>query len=118
MEWTQEARYRPYQEWSEDYVKDLERKVAASKWRLNYHVQPETGLLNDPNGFSYFNGKWHLFYQSFPFGATHGLKSWFHISSKDLIHWEAEGPALEPGSVYDSHGVYSGSAIAVEEKLF
>lgn len=118
MKWTQAARYRPYQEWSEEYVKDLKRKVTASKWRLNYHVQPETGLLNDPNGFSYSNGKWHLFYQSFPFGAIHGLKSWFHITSKDLVHWEVEGPALEPDSVYDSHGVYSGSAIPVEEKLF
>lgn len=118
MEWTQENRYRPYHEWSDEQVKKLKTKVAASCWRLNYHIQPETGLLNDPNGFSYFNGKWHLFYQSFPFGATHGLKSWFHISSKDLVHWESEGLALEPDSDYDSHGVYSGSALPVEEKLF
>lgn len=118
MEWTQENRYRPYSEWSDDYVKDLKKQVDASNWRTNYHIQTETGLLNDPNGFSYFNGKWHLFYQSFPFGAAHGLKSWQHMTSKDLIHWESEGLAIVPDSIYDSHGAYSGSAIPVDEKLF
>ncbi|MDU5333209.1 sucrose-6-phosphate hydrolase [Enterococcus sp.] len=118
MEWTQENRYRPYSEWSNDYVKDLKKRVDASSWRTNYHIQPETGLLNDPNGFSYFNGRWHLFYQSFPFGTAHGLKSWQHMASKDLIHWESEGLAIVPDSIYDSHGAYSGSAIPVDEKLF
>ncbi|MBO0410423.1 sucrose-6-phosphate hydrolase [Enterococcus hulanensis] len=118
MEWTQEMRYRPYQEWSEKYVRELKANVEQSKWRLNYHIQPETGLLNDPNGFSFFNGKWHLFYQSFPFGAVHGLKSWYHVSSTDLIHWESEGAVLEPDRAFDSHGAYSGSALPVGEALF
>lgn len=118
MEWTQENRYRPYSEWPNDYVKDLKKRVDASSWRTNFHIQPETGLLNDPNGFSYFNGKWQMFYQSFPFGAAHGLKSWQHVTSMDLIHWESEGLAIEPDSIYDSHGAYSGSAIPVNENLF
>src|SRR5699024_7468428 len=89
-----------------------------SKWRLNYHVQPETGLLNDPNGFSFFNGKWHLFYQSYPMGAVHGLKSWFHLTSTNLIDWQKEGADLLPDSPYDSHGVYSGSAFPLDDRLF
>lgn len=118
MEWTQNTRYRPYNQWPEEYVKKLEKEVEASNWRLNYHIQPATGLLNDPNGFSFFNGRWHLFYQYFPFGAVHGLKSWYHVSSNDLIHWKSEGLALKPDIAFDSHGVYSGSAVPVGEKLF
>lgn len=118
VEWTTTERYRPYKEWPDSYIKKLKEQVAQSNWRLNYHIQPETGLLNDPNGFSFFNGKWHLFYQHFPFGPTHGLKSWFHLSSIDLIHWESEKTSIEPEMSYESHGVYSGSAIPVDEKLF
>ena len=29
-----------------------------------FHVTPETGWMNDPNGFSVYQGKVHLFYQS------------------------------------------------------
>lgn len=35
-------------------------------YRLNYHVCPEHGWINDPNGFSYFQGYYHLFYQYYP----------------------------------------------------
>lgn len=118
MEWTQEQRYRSYQDWPADYLEHLKNTIQASNWRLNYHIQPVTGLLNDPNGFSFFNGEWHLFYQAFPFGAVHGLKSWYHVSSSDLIHWEEKGLALAPDSVYDAQGVYSGSGLPVGEKLF
>ena len=52
----------------------------------DYHLHPISGLVNDPNGFSYFNGEYHLFYQSYPFGAVHGLKSWVHFKSQDLVH--------------------------------
>lgn len=117
MEWTTELRYKPYHDWSENYWNELKQQIANSKWRLNYHIQPNTGLLNDPNGFSYFNNKWHLFYQSFPMGAVHGLKSWHHLESNDLIHWQDKGLAIQPDTKYDSHGVYSGSAIATHHHL-
>lgn len=116
--WTTELRYQHYDKWPEDYIKQLKKQVSQSKWRLNYHVQPETGLLNDPNGFSFFNGKWHLFYQSYPMGAVHGLKSWFHLTSTNLIDWQKEGADLLPDSPYDSHGVYSGSAFPLDNRLF
>ena len=56
----------------------IKENVAKSPWRASYHIEPETGLLNDPNGFSYYNGKFQLFYQNWPFGAAHGLKQWSH----------------------------------------
>lgn len=117
-EWTSELRYLPYEKWNATYKENLKKTVAQSKWRLAYHIQPETGLLNDPNGFSYFNGKWQLFYQSFPFGGAHGLKSWAHLTSTDLVHWEYEGLALKPDTPFDSHGVYSGSALPIDDQLF
>jgi beta-fructofuranosidase len=116
--WTSDLRYTPYEDWSQNYIETLKHSVASSKWRLNYHIQPPTGLLNDPNGFSYFNGQWHLFYQAFPFGPVHGLKSWSHLTSDNLVDWEEKGTALLPDSQYDSHGVYSGSALAVSDQLF
>lgn len=118
MKWTDELRYRHYEEWPIDYQKQLKKKVEHSIWRLHYHIQPNQGLLNDPNGFSYFNQQWHLFYQSYPMGAVHGVKSWHHLVSDDLIHWKDLGTALLPDTSFDSHGVYSGSALPVDDNLF
>lgn len=117
-EWTTKLRYLPYKDWPEKQVSEIQQKIAQSHWRLGYHIQPTTGLLNDPNGFSYFNGQWHLFYQSFPYGPVHGLKNWTHLTSDDLVNWQDHGPLLLPGDKQDSHGAYSGSAINVGDKLF
>lgn len=116
-DWTTPDRYRKYNEWEVDYMDELVNTVETSPWRLGYHIQPQTGLLNDPNGFSYFNGKWQLFYQSYPIGPVHGVKSWAHLTSDNLLDWNYEGFALEPDSTFDSHGVYSGSALPIDDKL-
>ncbi len=116
--WTTELRYLPYNDWSDNQIIAIKKKISLSHWRLGYHIQPTTGLLNDPNGFSYFNGQWHLFYQSFPYGPVHGLKNWTHLTSNDLVHWQDHGPLLLPGDKQDSHGAYSGSAIPIDNKLF
>ncbi|RPA61263.1 sucrose-6-phosphate hydrolase [Aerococcus agrisoli] len=108
----QQARYRAYADWSPSYLAELNALADQSPWRNQFHIEPKTGLLNDPNGFSYFNGQWHLFYQYYPFGPVHGLKSWNHLVSEDLIHWQALGLGLEADSALDSHGAYSGTAIA------
>lgn len=117
MEWTKEQRYRGMEDVTEEEIEGLARIVNECPWRQTFHIQPMTGLLNDPNGFSYYNGEYHLFYQWFPLGPVHGLKHWYHTKSKDLVHWQNAGMALEPSNEYDSHGVYSGSAIEHEGKL-
>lgn len=116
-DWTTPDRYKKYNDWEAEYIEELVTTVNHSPWRLGYHIQPKTGLLNDPNGFSFFNGKWQLFYQAYPIGPVHGVKSWAHLTSDNLIDWQYEGLALEPDSTFDSHGVYSGSAIPVDDKL-
>lgn len=115
--WTDALRYQPYCKWDENYHQLLTETVNHSRWRQSYHIQPESGLLNDPNGFSYFNGQWHLFYQAYPMGPVHGVKSWYHVSSGNLVDWQSEGLALLPDMAYDSHGVYSGSGIVVDDEL-
>lgn len=101
MEWTRELRYKPYEAWGAKTLLDLQAQASGSDYKLGYHIMPTSGLLNDPNGFSYYNGYWHVFYQSYPFGPVHGLKSWNHMRSKDLVHWENLGLGLNPDFEYD-----------------
>jgi beta-fructofuranosidase len=118
MEWTKEQRYRSMIDVSEEEIEGLAKLVNQCPWRQSFHIQPVTGLLNDPNGFSYFNGEYHLFYQWFPLGPVHGLKHWYHTKSKDLVHWENIGMGIEPTNEFDSHGAYSGSGIEHDGKLY
>ena len=71
QKWTKEEKAQILSERDEKRLSLLHQQISQSVWRGQYHVQTVTGLMNDPNGFSYFNGKWHLFYQWFPFGAVH-----------------------------------------------
>ena len=118
LAWTTEKRYRRYEDWTQEELQQIKEKIAQSPWRASYHVEPRTGLLNDPNGFSYFNGKWVLFYQNFPFGAAHGLKSWVQLESDDLVHFTETGVRVLPDTALDSHGAYSGSAMQFGDQLF
>ncbi|WP_027417074.1 glycoside hydrolase family 32 protein [Aneurinibacillus terranovensis] len=118
MEWTNEQRYRRIEDVAREELDALKMRVANCLWRQTFHIQPETGLLNDPNGFSYFNGEYHLFYQWFPLGPVHGLKYWYHMKSKDLVHWDNGRIGIEPKEYFESHGVYSGSALEYNGKLY
>lgn len=55
MKWTTELRYKRYDDWSEAEKNQLNSTMEKSPWRAKYHVEPSSGLLNDPNGFSYFD---------------------------------------------------------------
>ncbi|SES72580.1 sucrose-6-phosphate hydrolase [Thorsellia anophelis] len=116
-EWDREKRYTSLHEVSAYSLETLKSKVAHAPFRLTYHIQPPCGLLNDPNGFCYFNGEYHLFYQWFPLGPVHGLKHWYHVKSKDLVSWEDCGVALIPDGHINSHGAYSGSGFILNDSL-
>lgn len=49
--WTREERYRVLQDPEE--LRPLHDAIRQSPYRQTCHVQPVTGLLNDPNGFGY-----------------------------------------------------------------
>lgn len=118
MDTFSENKFRRIEEASQEEIDHLQGLVRSCPWRQVYHVQPVTGLLNDPNGFSFFNGEYHLFYQWHPLGPVHGLKYWYHTKSRDLVHWEDVGIGLSPDRYYDWHGAYSGSAIEHNHKLY
>ena len=37
--------------------------------RPEFHLSPKVGWMNDPNGFSYYKDKFHLFYQYYPYDS-------------------------------------------------
>lgn len=115
-EWTKEERYRELK--SPDELKDLFEETKKSIYRQHYHIQPVTGLLNDPNGFIWHDNVWHLFFQWFPFGAVHGLKHWYHVTSPDLINWKKEGACVYPDTEFDNKGAYSGSALPKDGDIY
>lgn len=81
--------------------------------RPKYHFTAKENWINDPNGFSKYNDRYHLFYQYNPCGTKWGNMSWGHAVSDDLFHWEHMEPVMYPDREYDKDGVYSGSAIQV-----
>lgn len=99
-------------------VEQLKQKVAQNHWRLAYHMAPQANWMNDPNGFSYYNGEYHLFYQHHPYSPEWGPMYWGHAKSKDLAFWEHLPIALAPSEDYDIDGCFSGSAIAKDGKLY
>ncbi|MFX3644515.1 glycoside hydrolase family 32 protein [Streptococcus suis] len=82
------------------------------------HLTPETGWINDPNGFIYFRGEYHLFYQFNPYESVWGPMHWGHAKSKDLVNWEHLPVALAPDKDYDKDGCFSGSAIVKDDVLW
>ncbi|MCV9951456.1 sucrose-6-phosphate hydrolase [Paenibacillus sp. BT-177] len=118
MKMTKEQKYRLIEQAEPGEIASLQKKVEQCQWRQSFHIQPPTGLLNDPNGFSYYQGEYHLFYQWFPLGTDHGMKYWYHLKSKDLVTWHSAGIGITPGDDFDSHGAYSGSALEHEDKLY
>lgn len=85
-------------------------KVSKSPYRLNYHVIPPTGWMNDPNGLIQFKGNYHMFYQFNPYSPEWGPMYWGHVVSRDLVHFEYKPIAIAPDNNFES-GCFSGSAV-------
>lgn len=93
------------------------RNLEESRYRQYFHVEPVSGLLNDPNGFSYHKGKRTLFYQWSPFDTYHALKHWYRTESDDLIYFENMGLGLLPEKEFENHGAYSGTGLSIDGHL-
>lgn len=98
---------RKYEEAMEKMIKKEERP--------EFHLSSRVGWMNDPNGFSYYMGKYHMFYQYHPYNAQWGPMHWGHAVSTDLLHWEYLPTALAPDELYDKDGCFSGSAITLPD---
>ncbi|NTW41687.1 MAG: glycoside hydrolase family 32 protein [Cellulomonadaceae bacterium] len=74
------------------------------------HVRPASGWVNDPNGLSFVDGVYHVFFQHNPASARHGAICWGHVSSTDLVTWRPEPIALRPRpGGPDAFGCWSGT---------
>ncbi|MBN3554132.1 sucrose-6-phosphate hydrolase [Fictibacillus nanhaiensis] len=113
-----EPKYRTILEAQENELENLKGMSATSAWKPAFHIHPQFGLINDPNGLAYFNGEFHVFYQWYPFDAMHGMKHWAYVKSSDLVNWERQPVALVPIEDYESHGAYSGASLEVDGKLY
>lgn len=80
-----------------------------------YHLSPRVGWMNDPNGFSYYNGQYHMFYQYHPYNTMWGPMHWGHAVSRDLLHWEYLPAALAPDTEADQNGCFSGCAVTLPD---
>jgi beta-fructofuranosidase len=76
------------------------------------HGRPDRGWVNDPNGCSYVDGQYHVFFQYNPDAPIHAGIKWGHMSSTDLVHWRQEPIALvnRPGEP-DAYGCWSGCVV-------
>ena len=78
----------------EDYLneykthKSMRDNVKRDNYRLQYHLMPPTGFLNDPNGLFQKDGVYHIYFQYTPFTAGWGTKLWGHYTSKDFINYK------------------------------
>ena len=90
-------------------------KLVSKEERPAFHLSPRIGWMNDPNGFSYYQGQYHMFYQYNPYSTRWDTMHWGHAVSKDLLHWEYLPAALAPDEPYDRCGVFSGSAIELPD---
>ncbi len=96
------------------YEKEMEGKIGEES-RPKFHFSPCVGWTNDPNGFSYYKGMYHLFYQSNPYDTVWDSMHWGHAVSRDLLHWEYLPAAMAPDEAYDDAGCFSGSALELDD---
>lgn len=79
--------------------------------RPRFHLTPRVGWMNDPNGFCFYRGEYHLFYQYHPYNTQWGPMHWGHAASTDLLNWTFRPCAMAPDTPADRKGCFSGTAL-------
>ncbi|WHP47828.1 glycoside hydrolase family 32 protein [Mannheimia bovis] len=111
------GKYKSLHAQSEGELNTLRQTVLSDlNFYPTYHLAPETGLFNDPNGLLFDGKNYHIFAQWFPYGALHGMKHWQHFMTEDFQTFE-KGELLIPDELFESHGCYSGGAILWQGKI-
>lgn len=83
-----------------------------------YHYHPAKNWMNDPNGLTFFNNLFHIYYQYNPKGNSWGNIAWGHATTKDFINYKEEEIVLKPDKEYDKDGCFSGNSIIIDDTLY
>ena len=95
-----------------DRAREYETKHRAARAeRPVFHITAPVGWCNDPNGWSCYQGQYHLFYQYHPYSKNWGPMHWGHAVTADFLTWKDLPCALAPDSSFDAAGCFSGGAI-------
>ncbi|EKQ57819.1 MULTISPECIES: sucrose-6-phosphate hydrolase [unclassified Clostridium] len=105
--------YREINEELNNYYSNKTRNI----WRNNFHIEMPFGLINDPNGLSYYDNKFHIFYQWNPFGCEHKTKHWGLVTTSDFINFTKPQIILKPEDWFDKNGCYSGCGLVKDDEL-
>lgn len=96
------------------YEKNAMSRISDAE-RPAFHITGSAGWINDPNGFSVYNGAYHLFFQYYPYKNVWGPMHWGHAKTNDFIHWEQLPVAMAPDMEYDKDGCFSGGAVQMPD---
>lgn len=88
------------------------KKMASDPYRPIYHFVSPESTLNDPNGLSFWQGRWHMFYQGYP--PEDRRQHWGHAVSDDLIHWRDLPYAIYPNP---ERACFSGSTFVEQNRV-
>ncbi|WP_447008961.1 glycoside hydrolase family 32 protein [Saccharothrix sp. DSM 118769] len=82
------------------------------------HLRPPRNWVNDPNGLTFHDGHYHVFFQYNPHGPDHTGVHWGHQRSADLVTWEELPVALAPTpGGDDADGCFSGNAVSRGDRM-
>lgn len=118
MKWEMFDKYTFIEEKHRAYIEEYTEYCKKGTRIPKYHIIPPCGLMNDPNGLAYYNGKYHIFFQWHPFGPSHGMKHWGQVTTEDFITWQYEKEILIPNQEYEKNGCYSGNAMQMGDDLY
>lgn len=88
------------------------------RWRPSFHLQPNSGWINDPcaPGYDAKTGLYHVSFQWNPSSPDWGDICWGAATSPDMINWTVrDDPILSPNTEYDGKGVFTGCFIPSQE---
>ena len=87
------------------------------RWHNRFHLEMPFGLINDPNGLTYYKDEYHIFYQWNPLGVVHKNKCWAHVKTRDFVRYSMPELSLWPSDEHDKDGCYSGCGTVEKGQL-
>ncbi len=85
--------------------------LTGDPYKPQYHGGPYQHWMNEPHAPVYYNGMYHLFFQSNSIGTYWRNICWGHLVSEDTVHWRPIQDAIVPTeNTVVPDGVWSGGA--------